>query len=69
LLKLPTAALFNRMSNGGWLKAIIAGALLWIAMLLMAISHQPAHAGSPVAFIEIGLTLVVAIIACIVLRL
>jgi hypothetical protein len=56
------------MSNGGWLKAIIAGALLWIAMLLMAISHQPAHAGSPVAFIEIGLALVVAIIACIVLR-
>ena len=57
------------MSNGGWLKAIIAGALLWLAILLVAIAHQPSHAGSPVAFIEIGLSLVVAVIACVVLRL
>ena len=57
------------MSNGGWLKAIIAGALLWFAILLVAIAYQPAHAGSPVAFIEIGLSLVVAVIACVVLRL
>ena len=57
------------MSNGGWLKAIIAGALLWGAILLVAVAYQPAHAGSTVAFIEIGLSLVVAIIACVVVRL
>jgi hypothetical protein len=57
------------MANGGWLKAIVGGALLWFAILLIAIAYQPAHAGSPVALIEIGLSLVVAVIACIVLRL
>jgi hypothetical protein len=57
------------MSNGGWLKAIVAGALLWAAILLVAIAYQPAHAGSVVANIEIGLALVVAVIACVVLRL
>ena len=57
------------MSNGGWLKAIIAGALLWLAILLVATGYQPAHAGSVIANIEIGLALVVAVIACIVLRL
>ena len=57
------------MSKGGWLKAIIAGVLLWIAISLVAVGYQPAHAGSVVAFIEIGLALVVAIVACLVLRL
>lgn len=57
------------MSKGGWLKAIIAGVLLWIAISLVAVGYQPAHAGSVVAFIEIGLSLVVAIVACLVLRL
>jgi hypothetical protein len=56
------------MSNGGWLKAIIAGALLWVAMTLVAIAHEPAHAGSLVATVEVVLSLVVAVIACLVLR-
>ena len=56
------------MGNRGWLKAIIAGVLLWIAMSLVVIAHQPAHAGSVVATIEIVLSLVVAVIACLILR-
>ena len=56
------------MSKGGWLKAIIAGALIWIAVSLVALAHQPAHAGSAVATIELILSFVVAIIACLLLR-
>jgi hypothetical protein len=56
------------MSNGGWLKAIIAGALIWIAISLVAIAHQPAHAGSAGATIELVLSFVVAILACLILR-
>ena len=51
-----------------WLKAIVAGALLWLAMYLMATAFQPAHAGSAMATIEIVLSLVVAILACLLLR-
>jgi hypothetical protein len=50
------------------LKAIIAGALIWVAINLIAIAYQPAHAGSVVATVEIVLSLVVAIIACLLLR-
>ena len=50
------------------LKVIIAGALIWVAILLVATGYQPAQAGSIVANIEIGLALVVAILACWVLR-
>jgi hypothetical protein len=56
------------MRNGGWLKAIVAGALLWVAMMIVAIAHQPAHAGSAVATIYMILSLVLAILACLVLR-
>lgn len=56
------------MGNRGWLKAIIAGLLLWIAMSLLVIAHQPAHAGSVVSTIEIVLSLAVSAIACLVLR-
>lgn len=56
------------MSNGGWLKAIIAGALIWLATTLVAMAYQPAHAGSAVAMIDHILALVVAILACVVLR-
>ena len=56
------------MGRGGWLKAIIAGVLFWVAISLVAFGYQPAHAGSVVAYIEIGLALVVAVIACVVLR-
>ena len=52
----------------GLLKAIVAGALMWIAINMVAIGYQPAHAGSVIATVEIGLSLVVAILACLVLR-
>ena len=50
------------------LKAIIAGALIWIAINLVAMGYQPANSGSAVATVEIVLSLVVAILACVVLR-
>ena len=50
------------------LKAIIAGALIWIAINLVAIGYQPAHAGSVIATVEIWLSLIVAILACVILR-
>lgn len=56
------------MSNGGWLKAIIAGALVWVAISLVATAYQPAHAGSVIATIYHVLALAIAIIACLVLR-
>jgi uncharacterized membrane protein YjjP (DUF1212 family) len=56
------------MSNGGWLKAIIAGALLWIAMILVAMAHQPVHAGSAIAIIDSIVAIVLAILACLILR-
>jgi hypothetical protein len=52
----------------GLLKAIIAGALLWVAINMIAMGYQPAHAESVIATVEIGLSLVVAILACVVLR-
>ena len=58
----------NAMSNGGWVKAIIAGLLLWVAMSLVAFAHQPAHAGAPIATIYTVLALIVAVIACLILR-
>lgn len=56
------------MSNAGWLKAIIAGALIWLAITLVAIAYQPAHAGSAIATIDHILALVVGVIACLILR-
>ena len=52
----------------GFLKAIIAGALIWVAINLVAMGYQPAHIGSVVATVEIVLSLVVAILACVILR-
>jgi hypothetical protein len=49
-------------------RAIIAGALIWIAINLVAMGYQPAKAGSVVATVEIAVALVVAIIACVVLQ-
>lgn len=63
----PSCSLVGSM-RGGWLKAIIAGALLWVAMYLIATAFQPAHAGSVMATIEIGLSLIVSILACLLLR-
>ena len=56
------------MSISDWLKAIIAGALLWVAISLAIFGHQPATAGSVVATVEIILSFVVAVLACIILR-
>ena len=52
----------------GLLKAVVAGALVWVAINLVAMGYQPAHAGSVIATVEIVLSLVVAILACVVLR-
>jgi hypothetical protein len=52
----------------GLLKAVVAGALMWVAINLVAIGYQPAHAGSVIATVDIVLSLVVAILACVVLR-
>jgi hypothetical protein len=54
--------------KGSLLRAIVAGALLWIAIILVAIAYQPTHAGSVIATVEVVLSLVVAIVACLVLR-
>jgi hypothetical protein len=52
----------------GLIKAIVAGALIWVAINLVALGYQPAQAGSVVATVEIGLSLVVAILACVIVR-
>jgi hypothetical protein len=58
----------SQESMKGLLKAIVAGALIWVAINLVAIGYQPAHAGSVVATVDIVLSLVVAILACVVVR-
>ncbi len=58
----------SQNSMKGLLKAIVAGALMWVAINLVAIGYQPAHAGSVIATVEIVLSLVVAILACVFLR-
>jgi hypothetical protein len=50
------------------LKAIVAGALIWIAINMVAMAYQPAHSGSVIATVEIVLALVVVILGCVVLR-
>jgi hypothetical protein len=49
--------------------SIVSGILIWAAIWLMAIAYQPSHAGSVIANIEIGLALVVTVVACLLLRL
>jgi hypothetical protein len=58
----------TQKSMKGLIKAIVAGALIWVAIILVALGYQPAHAGSVVSTVEIGLSLVVAILACVILR-
>jgi hypothetical protein len=58
----------NQKSVKGLLKAIVAGALIWVAINLVAMGYQPAKAESVVATVEIALSLIVAILACVVLR-
>ncbi len=52
----------------GLLKAIVAGLLIWVAINLVTMGYEPAKAGSVIATVEIVLSLVVAILACVVLR-
>jgi hypothetical protein len=52
-----------------FLIALIAGILIWGSILLVAIAYQPVHAGSVVASIEIGLALLLSVVACLLLRL
>jgi len=56
------------MKNGFIIKVLVGGALIWVSMNMVATAYQPGHAGSVVATIEIGLALIVVIIACFLLR-
>ena len=58
----------NQKSVKGLLKAVVAGALIWVAINLVAMGYQPAKAESVIATVEIVLSLIVAILACVVLR-
>ena len=51
-----------------FLRSLIAGALIWVAINMVASAYQPAHTGSAIAAVEIVLALLVAIIACFLLR-
>ncbi|MFL6589610.1 MAG: hypothetical protein ACJ8M4_05505 [Chthoniobacterales bacterium] len=51
-----------------FLISVVAGLLIWVAISLVAIAHQPSHMGSLVATLEIILALVVAIVACVVIK-
>lgn len=67
LLNLAGCAIVIPMRT--FLISLVAGALVWTSILLIAIAYQPSHAGSVIANIEIGLALVVTVIACFLLRL
>jgi len=56
------------MKNAFIIKVLVGGALIWVSMNMVATAYQPGHAGSVVATIEIGLALIVVIIACFLLR-
>ena len=56
------------MKNGYIIRILVGAALIWVSMNMVATAYQPGHAGSVVATIEIGLALIVVIIACFLLR-
>ena len=56
------------MRNGYVIRILVGAALVWVAINMVAIAYQPGHAGSVVATLEIGLSLIVVIIACFFLR-
>ncbi len=56
------------MKNGSLIKILVGAALVWVSMNMVATAYQPGHAGSLVATIEIGLSLIIVIIACFLLR-
>ncbi|HKP03288.1 MAG TPA: hypothetical protein VJU77_07955 [Chthoniobacterales bacterium] len=52
-----------------FLISLAAGLLIWAAICLVAIAYEPSHVGSLVATLEIVVALVLAIVACLLLRL
>ena len=52
-----------------FLISLVAGLLIWLAICLAAIAHQPAQAGSVVATIENVGALILSVVACVILRL
>jgi hypothetical protein len=52
-----------------FLISLVAGLLIWVAICLVAIAHQPAQAGSVVAMIENVAALILSVVACVILRL
>jgi hypothetical protein len=56
------------MKSGYLVRILVGAALIWVSMNVVATAYQPGHAGSVVATIEIGLTLIIVIIACFLLR-
>ena len=56
------------MKNGYIIKILVGAALIWVSMNMVATAYQPGHAGSVVATVEIGLSLIVVVIACFLLR-
>ena len=56
------------MKNNCVIRILVAAALIWVSMNMIASAYQPSHAGSVVATLEIGLSLIVVIIACFFLR-
>src|ERR1043166_1483387 len=68
--RLPNSAASGRMrSVRTFLISLAAGLLVWIAICLVAIAYEPSHVGSLVATLEIVVALVLAIVACLLLRL
>jgi len=56
------------MKNGYIIRILAGAALIWVSMNMVATAYQPGHAGSVVATVEIGLSLIVVVIACFLLR-
>jgi len=56
------------MKNNYVIRVLVAATLIWVSMNVIASAYQPSHAGSVVATLEIGLSLIVVIAACFFLR-
>ena len=56
------------MKNGYIIRILVGAALVWVSMNMVATAYQPGHAGSVVATVEIGLSLIVVVISCFLLR-
>ena len=56
------------MKNGYIIRILAGAALIWVSMNMVATAYQPGHAGSVVATVEIGLSLIVVVISCFLLR-